>query len=54
MDAPTPTPSSPERRPLPPIEAQEQAWETLHEELLQLNGQLEYLRLLLRLGVKPF
>lgn len=53
MDSPTPPPS-PERQPLAPIEAQQQAWDTLREELLQLNGQLEYLRLLLRLGVKPF
>lgn len=53
-DSPLPPPSKPERPPLPPVETQQQAWQTLRDELLELNGQLEYLRLLLRLGVRPF
>ena len=54
MDSPLPPPPNPQRPQLPTVEMQQQAWESLRDELLELNGQLEYLRLLLRLGVRPF
>lgn len=54
MDSHLPPPSRPQHPPLPTVESQQQAWEALRDELLELNGQLEYLRLLLRLGVRPF
>ncbi|HSV71131.1 MAG TPA: hypothetical protein VLI72_13560 [Methylibium sp.] len=49
MDSPSPHPS----QPLPPglLSTDEEAWGALRDELAELNVQLEYLRLLLKLGV---
>jgi hypothetical protein len=48
-----PTPPAPGPRPLDE-DAQAALWTQLLEEMAELNVQLEYLRLLLRLGVRPF
>jgi hypothetical protein len=50
MDAPQPRPSTSDGLP-GRLDADEAAWSALRDELAQLNVQLEYLKLLLKLGV---
>lgn len=48
-------PALPPDQPPPPRpagEAQEQRWQALLEELRTLNARLEYVRLMLKLGVR--
>lgn len=52
MDTPLP-PAGPSGLP-PDTEALVAHWTDLLQEMQALNAQLEYLRLLLRLGVRPF
>jgi hypothetical protein len=51
MDTPTPRPSEPPQRPAAD-DAQMRSWLKLRTELAELNARLEYLRLLLSLGVR--
>ena len=44
-DSPPPSPNQPDG----PALSREQKMQLLHEELIRLNAQLEYLRLMLRL-----
>lgn len=50
MDAPLPPPSGADGAP-GRLGTDEAAWAALRDELAQLNVQLEYLKLLLKLGV---
>lgn len=52
MNTPTPRPSEPPQRPLPADDVQMRSWLKLRVELAELNARLEYLRLLLTLGVR--
>lgn len=47
---PTPTPEPPLPRPNHLDEQQIQKWDRLVEELRELNAQLEYISLMLRIG----
>lgn len=49
----SPQPPSPSGQP-PDTDALVAQWTDLLQEMQALNAQLEYLRLLLRLGVRPF
>lgn len=53
MDSPLP-PTSGSDGPLGRLGTDEAAWAALRDELAQLNVQLEYLKLLLKLGVHRF
>lgn len=51
MDTPSPHPSEPSHRRVAD-EAQVRSWLKLREELAELNARLEYLRLIVSLGVR--
>ena len=51
MDKPSPHPSEPPRRRVPD-DVQMRSWLKLRNELAELNARLEYLRLIMSLGVR--
>jgi hypothetical protein len=51
MDTPSPHPSEPPHRRVAD-DAQVRSWLKLREELAELNARLEYLRLIVSLGVR--
>ena len=51
MDKPSPHPSEPPSRRVPD-DVQIRSWLTLRKELAVLNARLEYLRLIMSLGVR--
>lgn len=51
MSTPTPHPSDPPRRHVPDDEKM-RSWLKLRNELAELNARLEYLRLIVSLGVR--
>ena len=51
MDKPSPHPSEPPRRHMPD-DVQMRSWLKLRNELAELNARLEYLRLIMSLGVR--
>jgi|SoimicMinimDraft_4_1059732.scaffolds.fasta_scaffold206810_1 hypothetical protein len=51
MDTPSPHPSEPSHRRVAD-DAQVRSWLKLREELAELNARLEYLRLIVSLGVR--
>ena len=51
MDKPTPNPADrPQRHPVD--DAQTRSWLRLRQELSELNARLQYLRLMVRMGVR--